>query len=167
MQRRRLTSWFVLSLLLGVGTAWAFVRPDLAIFNSAGFYAHAFGWQRGSLFYRRYATPEGPPPVGNWVAENRALPSVRRWGFSACGVTSQYILSSGGRQHTWTFAFPLTVPLVLTSFLSLRAPVRVVIDERGRARQRLGLCPNCGYDLRATPSRCSECGWQADAPAVS
>lgn len=51
--------------------------------------------------------------------------------------------------------FPHWVPLALSAPLPLLGTCRVL---RSRRRRRAGHCSACGYDLRATPGRCPECG---------
>ena len=42
--------------------------------------------------------------------------------------------------------------------LGLPAIATAVRHRRRRLHVRAGLCPSCGYDVRASPGRCPECG---------
>jgi hypothetical protein len=65
----------------------------------------------------------------------------------------------GGGAWLATYHFvglPHWLPLLLVTLPAAAAELR----SRARRRRggRAGLCPRCGYDLRATPDRCPECG---------
>jgi hypothetical protein len=73
---------------------------------------------------------------------------------------SQSVMASPvGRVHdSLTASFnTIDVPLWML-VLASAMPAVLAWRARIRARDRTGLCPTCGYDLRATPKRCPECG---------
>jgi hypothetical protein len=119
-----------------------------------------------------------------------ALPALNWRLVSAVGLLSPVVglaLSTAiygfnSRRAWWTAAFyalslPLAGvvmltqtenPLAVCSFLLL-LPIGVLLSlfllvPLSRHSTKPGICRRCGYDLRATPGRCPECG---TAPAVS
>ena len=104
-------------------------------------------------------------------------PEVKRYAWSRQGIgwftPARQFAGFGVDANDWggvggapkIHARSLTVPYWFLVVVLIAAAVRAGRSaRRERAARRRGLCPSCGYDLRATPDRCPECG--ATAPAL-
>ncbi len=87
--------------------------------------------------------------------------SVGRWGFDS-GKTTHEVLFTRRLPYVFQLSYK-SVPIWLL-FTPTAIAILWYVAQLGRKsrKQKHGLCPNCGYDLRASPNLCPECGTRRD-----
>lgn len=104
-------------------------------------------------FHRSY-----PMGLHWWIPREK---TTMHWSVPMPGFAAAHYVdapSAGYRSDTWMFSVRPWLPMALLLVLPVLWLNRLRYANRAR---RQGLCVNCGYDLRATPERCPECGMVA------
>ncbi len=87
------------------------------------------------------------------------------------GFNFRRVRNGGSEGNFIETADLIQVPYWLLTLLFAVGPAGWAVGSlRRRRRARMltrGLCPRCGYDLRATPGRCPECGFEPAPPPAS
>jgi hypothetical protein len=106
-----------------------------------------------------FPPPEWVPGNRTWAWETTYEPSFPLTG---SGIGHRLGFAAGfhdmpGEQF-WTFATPIWFPAAFFALAAFYYIPRRIRNRRRRERITLGLCPECGYDLRFAADKCPECG---------
>ena len=111
------------------------LRKQIGLLDGASATVHPGTWTYSDAVPRPAVTPEESFGIHYVRTRDQLAPGIVHFSFHA------------GIPHGLVAALAMILPAVWTgSWLR---------------RRRVGLCPQCGYDLRATPGRCPECGIEA------
>jgi hypothetical protein len=117
----------------------------------------------GARIWLSDALPDRTEWVWNRVPPQMGLTLSERLGIIAPRFESLRY-ASGGAIPNWDCL--LVIPCWTLVLATLPAPVIWCMKHaRTRGRRAGSLCLTCGYDLRATPERCPECGTAVSPPA--
>ncbi len=115
------------------------------------------------LYADRYPRFTSPPILDLSHSDSEALippwfPTF--WNQNVIWVVHEREYGNIGIQQPWLLQYDYRVIHVGSWSLALisAAIPALWIVRRYRRRQLHGMCAHCGYDLRATPDRCPECG---------
>jgi hypothetical protein len=175
VKRRLLNLLSLLSLVLFLVVAWQWVwsyhaavwrecrwfspRPDR---RSAELYLATGGGNAllGLTFLGEpYGTATFPSSGVYWSVDgDQPQDVVRRFTPSRLGFGFEHVagaLEDNPSYQSWDLLLPLWAPATLLAALPAARGFRTM---RRRSRRSPYACRHCGYDLRATPDRCPECG---------
>ena len=148
----------IFSLLLCLATAGLWVRS----YGTCDVWSYGTGLTGGPTF-----TALGTRPAQLWIIywldTPRRDPAPLSWRYSTQPVrpdwAASYAIHYRDEQGRYVFEVPFWLLFILLGI----APTYWLLGppRRLRRRRKLGLCKHCGYDLRATPERCPECGTPA------
>jgi len=167
MKRRLFTILSALSLLVCFACSLMWLRSGFALdFLSKDDGSRLLSSATGMLEYTTVTyTPPMHPTAGRWGYVSM---SGSAWSGSSRPVWNwQWLPDSSSSSHTVAghvyatrkIRLPYWIPIFLTALLPLLMLGRWTRTRwQSIRRQRAGLCPNCGYDLRASKERCPECG---------
>jgi hypothetical protein len=140
------TTSLILSLALLFVWSWSKLSPEVsAYFESADRCRVAFVDDGCGVFKIK-----SHDPYSDWWNAD----ALYEHGASLFSVGYRHVSLPNG-DYEWTFFGPLWMPAILMLILPALRGIRVVSNRYRRVHH---LCLNCGYDLRATPDRCPECG---------
>ena len=188
LRRALLNLLTALSLVLGVAASalWAsshFIA--LSLHRQDDGVGRSFTSDGGVLAYQRTGRVAGDHGSfswrlhhnrpGGWGGAHLQRPAYGRLGFGR--VAALYLQTPPGVtppayvyiEQAWAPLWAASAALALLPACRLvwRAAANADRALARRRRRRAGLCASCGYDLRATPNRCPECGAAATEPTAA
>ncbi len=124
------------------------------------------GFTNGSWYGTPSPAPERLTVLPRSASTDTMMMPVRRTEWSGAGFVHQLGLLAYTDDTAVVYARRWRVPAwaVASALLVIGVPPAGLLAHRLRrarltaGRRRAGCCTACGYDLRATPGRCPECG---------
>jgi hypothetical protein len=178
MIRRLFTLLSALSLVLCVGTCALWVRSYSQTYD-VGYKPGASSWHydvivsHGSVqwLYAQWVSPWDEMSLASGFHVKSLTPDLDylrvppqhsaigfSFGHTGPGLDddAEFLTWGGVATPLWFWAAVFSMP-----------PAWLLIRRNRVGRNLRGLCPTCGYDLRATPERCPECGTAAPVKTQS